>query len=116
VEGGLSPGATSVKIANIESKFLPLDALKHFMSQTLPPASFTTLIQMLATQTMVALGKIPIPGQSETKIELAAAKHFIDLLEVLEPKTKGNLTGEELILLNNVTHELRMAYIAASKA
>jgi Domain of unknown function (DUF1844) len=85
------------------------------MSQELPPATITSLIQMLATQTMVALGKIPIPGQPEGKVELGAAKHFIDLLEVLEAKTKGNLSAEEMVLLNNVTHELRMAFVAAKK-
>jgi beta-lactamase superfamily II metal-dependent hydrolase len=82
------------------------------MSQELPPASITSLVQMLATQTMVALGKIPIPGQAEPKKELAAARHFIELLDVLVAKTKGNLTSDEASLLERVAHELRLAYVA----
>ena len=85
------------------------------MSQTIPPASFSTLVQMLATQAMAALGKVPLPGQTEMKSDLAVAKHFIDLLGVLEEKTQGQLTVEEAGLLGAVAHELRIVYVAETK-
>jgi len=79
-------------------------------SQEIPPASFSMLVSSLATQAMVALGRVPIEGKLIKQIELA--KHHIDLLSVIEEKTKGNLTTEEESMLTNVLHELRMDYVA----
>jgi uncharacterized membrane protein len=84
------------------------------MSQTIPPASFTTLVQMLATQALAAMGKVNVPGQ-DIKPDFNAAKHFIDLITVLEEKSKGNLTDDEQQLLNMAAHELRMAYVLEKK-
>lgn len=85
------------------------------MSQKLPPPSFTMLVQMLATQAMAAMGKVPIPGQEAMPPNYEAAKHFIDLLSILEEKTKGNITSDEVGLLAAVTHELRLTYVNEKK-
>jgi hypothetical protein len=82
----------------------------------LPPASFPILVTMLATQAMVALGVLHDPSQGEPKAEPDLAKHFIDLLGMLEAKTKGNLSAEENSLLSQTLHELRMMYVALTKA
>jgi len=80
----------------------------------LPAASFAALLQMLSTQAIAALGMIPGPdGQSH--VELPVARHFIDLLAVLETKCQGNLTADEAAFLEGTLHELRMAYVAASR-
>jgi len=79
----------------------------------LPPASFFTLLQMLSTQSIVALGLIPTP-RGETTVQLPVAKHFIDLLTILEQKCKGNLSADEQRFLDGTLHELRMAYVAAT--
>jgi hypothetical protein len=79
-----------------------------------PPASLQSLISMLATQAMVALGQIPLPG-SEGEIDLEQAQHFIDTLAVLEQKTAGNCTPAEAQILKNLLHDLRLAYIAVQK-
>lgn len=84
--------------------------------ETAPPASLTMLIHMLATQAMVAMGQMKIPGQPDIKTDLNAAKHFIDLIGVVEEKTKGNTTKDEESLLNVVGHQLRMAYVEATKS
>ncbi len=80
----------------------------------LPEASFITLLQMLSTQSIVALGLIPGPD-GKPHVELPVARHFIDLLAVVEAKTKGNLSTPEAEFLEGTLHELRMAYIAVSK-
>ena len=80
----------------------------------LPEASFITLLQMLSTQSIVALGLIPGPD-GKPHVELPVARHFIDLLAVVESKTKGNLSTPEAEFLEGTLHELRMAYIAVSK-
>src|SRR4051794_13794623 len=90
---------------------------RQCMSDTtkLPSANISVLVQLLASQAMLAMGKIQVPGQPELKVDLAAAKHFVDLLGVLEEKTKGNLTPDESAMLNSVAHELRMVYVAEKK-
>lgn len=80
--------------------------------EDIPPASFQLLVTMLATQTLAALGMIHDPSQGEPHVEPKIAQHFIDLLGMLETKTKGNLSAEENSLLNQTLHELRMLYVA----
>lgn len=81
----------------------------------LPPANLPVLVQLLASQAMLAMGKIQVPGQPELKADLDAAKHFVDLLGVLEEKTKGNLSPAEASMMAAVAHELRMIYVAERK-
>ena len=59
----------------------------------LPPASFATLVQSLMTQAMLYLGEVPTA--SGPVLNLDMAKHQIDLLTLLEDKTRNNLTEEE---------------------
>jgi hypothetical protein len=80
----------------------------------LPPASMTTLVTMLSTQAMVSLGLFPEPGADEPRQRLPLARHFIDLLGVIESKTRGNLSAEESQLLDGTLHELRMAFVHMS--
>jgi hypothetical protein len=80
----------------------------------LPPPSFPLLVSSLATQTLMAMGQIPDPD-GKMVAQLDHAKHTIDMLAMLETKTKGNLTSEEEAMLDQVLHELRMAYVAISK-
>lgn len=78
-----------------------------------PPASFVELVNLLAVQAAVGLGGYQGPGGERIPPNAAAAKHHIDLLEVLESKTKGNLDDEERQILGAVLHELRMQYVQA---
>ncbi|HVW37318.1 MAG TPA: DUF1844 domain-containing protein [Pirellulales bacterium] len=82
---------------------------------TLPPATLPVLITTLATQALAMLGQIPLPGSDKPEVHLDEAKHFIDLLEMLEQKTAGNRTPEESQLLDNVLHELRMSFVTLKK-
>lgn len=76
----------------------------------LPPASFSTLVQSLVTQVYFYLGEL-VPRGGQPVIDLDSAKHNIDLLGVLEEKTKGNLTPEETRLLETALYELRMRFV-----
>lgn len=80
-----------------------------------PPADFAGLVMMLSTQAMVGMGVIPIPGQDQPVQNLAMAKYFIDLLTVLEEKTKNKLDRQENNLLIETLHQLRLAYVEAGK-
>ena len=77
----------------------------------LPEGNFAALISMLATQALFAMGLLQIKGQEERKPDLELAKYNIDMLQVLEDKTKGNFTKEEEAVLSNTLSELRMGYV-----
>jgi len=81
----------------------------------LPKATFESLVGMYSTQAMVALGVIPNPISGEAEPQLELAMHFIDLLGVVEEKTKGNLTNDEENLLSTTLHQLRMGFVEISK-
>ncbi len=74
-------------------------------------ASFVELINVLAMQAAISLGGYQGPGGERIPPNPIAAKHHIDLLEVLEKKTAGNLTEEEKRLMDGVLYELRLQYV-----
>jgi hypothetical protein len=76
-----------------------------------PPATLEFLITTLATQAMMSLGQMVNPISGKADLRLPEAKHFIDMLTVLEEKTAGNRTPDESALLDGFLHELRMAYV-----
>lgn len=87
-------------------------------AQTLPPpppASLTFLITTLATQAMAALGQIPGDDGKPLPVNLEYARHFIDLIDVLDDKTQGNLDEEEQQALQNTLHQLRMMFVSTSQ-
>jgi hypothetical protein len=70
----------------------------------------------LAAQVQMALGLFEDPVQKKTIVEMDAAKQGIDLLEMLEEKTRGNLDDEEKALLSNLLTQLRLLYVEVAKA
>lgn len=76
-----------------------------------PPATFDVLVSMLFTQAMATLGHLPNPATGKAEVNKPYAKHYIDTLEMLDDKTKGNLTEEESKILSDALHALRMAYV-----
>ena len=84
-------------------------------SPRLPEASFLSLANMLAVEAAMHLGLIQSPGEEPPPADLEAARHLIDMLGVLQAKTRGNLTGEEDNLLENILADLRIQFVAISK-
>lgn len=81
-----------------------------------PGANFETLVSTIIHQALFALGAIPDPRTGQRVQHLDLARHQIDMLTVLEDKTKGNLTKEEEELLKTATYELRTRYIQIAGA
>ncbi len=79
-------------------------------------ASFLQFIGGFAFQTLVHLGKTPNPMTGAAGVDLPNAKYSIDLLGILQEKTKGNLTPEEDAQLASMLRDLRMEFVNASKA
>ncbi|MBM4044928.1 MAG: DUF1844 domain-containing protein [Planctomycetes bacterium] len=78
----------------------------------LPQPSFNLMVSGFATQALVALGEIQHPS-GHTAQDLEMAKYSIDCLQVLEDKTKGNLTDGERKFLEATLYDLRMRYVRA---
>jgi hypothetical protein len=76
----------------------------------LPPPSFDFLVLSLRMQAEAQLRE-PKEGDSESAPDLRLARHFIDLLAMLQEKTRGNLSLEEQRLLDNTVTELRFRYL-----
>jgi hypothetical protein len=83
--------------------------------QALPALDFSTFVLSLASTAMVHLGQLPRPEGEAVQRDLPAAKQAIDMLNMLEEKTRGNLDDSEQKLLRSVLYDLRVAYVDASK-
>ena len=79
----------------------------------IPPASFDLLVMTHASQAMLAMGFMPDPTTGEIVKNPKLAGHHVDMLGILEEKTKGNLTEAEAAMLENSLHQLRMAFVQA---
>ncbi len=77
----------------------------------MPPATFEFLVHTLFTQALMAFGRIPNPITNKAIKNVATAKHFLDTLDMLDEKTRGNLTSDERKLLEEVQHQLRTLYV-----
>ncbi len=80
---------------------------------TFPKGDFLTLVSMIVTQTLFALGLIKMEGESDEggAINLELARFNIEMLDSLVEKTKGNLSDDEKKMLESSLNELRMAYV-----
>jgi hypothetical protein len=81
----------------------------------IPPASFEVLITTFAVPALTAMGKIPDPVQGHPVVRPDLAKHYIDMLSLIEEKTKGNLTKDEAGMLDDLLHQLRMTFVTTRK-
>lgn len=82
----------------------------------LGPVDFSTHVLSLASSAMVALGEIPAPGDEQTTpVDLETAKHLIDVLAMLEVKTKGNLDEAEQKVLASLVYDLRVKFVDARR-
>ena len=76
---------------------------------------FIEFVMMQAQQAALFLGKMPHPATGETSVHLDAAQMFIDHLELLREKTRGNLSKEENEILNGIISELQITFVQVSK-
>ena len=97
-----------------------MNAAQPSASQPLPlsaeetaSALFAHLVMQQSNMALMLLGKVPNPESGQPLRDLEAAKLFIDLLEMLEAKTMGNLSKEETTLLKQTLMNLHLAYVEA---
>ena len=83
--------------------------------EKLPVIDFSTFIFSLNSSALVHLGVIADPTTGQTSQNLVVAKQTIDILGMLEEKTRGNLDEEESNLLTHMLHDLRLQYVKQKK-
>jgi hypothetical protein len=105
-EGEPEPGADE-KIGDREGRWSENDLLYEF--------GFSTFILSLSTSALVHLGELPDPITNSKEVNLQLAKQTISIIEMLKEKTKGNLTGEESSLLDDVLYDVRLKYLNQAK-
>lgn len=77
------------------------------------PTDFASFLLSLGSSTLVHLGELEHPEHPGTSKNLHLAKQSLDILAMLQDKTRGNLNGEESKLLEQLLYELRLKYVAA---
>jgi hypothetical protein len=74
------------------------------------------MVGLFGSQAMIALGKLANPATGKAEKNMAAARLFIDTLEMLEKKTKGNLNADETKVMHATLTDLRLMYVEESKS
>lgn len=82
---------------------------------TLPTVDFHTFVLSLGSSALLHLGELEHPEVGAPQIDLPLAKHTIDILVMLEEKTRGNLTPAEEKLIGSLLYDLRLRYVEAQK-
>ena len=80
-----------------------------------PEINFSTFIFSLNTSALLHLGEIPDPATGKQQEDLAMAKQTIDLIAMLQEKTKGNLAPDEENLVKHILYDLRLRYVQKAK-
>lgn len=80
------------------------------------PASFLNFLMSLASNAASALGMMEHPVTHQREVDLELGKHWIDVLGMLQKKTKGNLSKQEEQMLESLLADLRMQYVSLSNA
>lgn len=84
-------------------------------SMPIPPADFSFLVYSLTTQAQIQLGLLRIDENEPPSANLPIARHTIDMLGMLQEKTRGNLDLQEKLLLENTLTDLRYRYVQATQ-
>jgi len=98
-----------------ESEQLSEKQVDELENVEFPEASFDMLLMQHHTQAMLAMGMIPDPATGQVIKNKSAAKFHIDMLGIIQERTKGNLNQGEEEALNGVLHNLRMMFVEVSK-
>ena len=106
-----APGQEAKQTGEEQAQFRTEPASEHGRELT-----FATFIVSLSTQALMLLGEIPDPVTNQKSTDLPAAQQLIDILGVLQEKTRGNLDRDETGLLDSILFDLRMKYVEVARA
>lgn len=107
---GAAPAASPIASAS-QGQPAPPSAAAAAAADEAPQARFDLFVSGLAMEALIALGDMAHPVTRKQSLNLPNAKYLIDLLGLLEEKTKGNLSVDEERLLKDALYQLRMRYL-----
>lgn len=108
--------------SNAQAGRSPLDEAYEDSDDQIPipgaedPASFLNFLMSIASNAAASLGMMEHPVTGERGVDLQLAKHWIDVLGMLEKKTRGNLTPQEHQIFEGLLSDLRMQYVSLTNA
>jgi hypothetical protein len=91
------------------------ETIKKPEDAPLPEINFSTFIFSLNTSALLHLGEVPDPTTGKQQEDLPMATQTIDLIAMLEEKTRGNLTQDEENLMKHILYDLRLRYVQKTK-
>jgi hypothetical protein len=94
---------------------LVIDAAHDDSEDLLPHVDFSTFVLSLSHSALMHLGQAPNPETGQVERNLPLARQTIDLIGMLDEKTKGNLSGEEERLIGQILFDLRLRFVELSK-
>jgi hypothetical protein len=83
--------------------------------EAVPEITFATFVVGLSTEALVHLGELPDPHSEQSAADLPAAQQLIDIIAMLEDKTRGNLDRDEQAMLESILFDLRMKYVERAR-
>ena len=115
-QGGRPAGPTSAQQRAGAEAFEAAKATGNGQDPELPDIEFQTFVLSFFSSALVHLGDAPAPGSGQSvEVNLPMARQTIDLLALLQEKTKGNLSAEEERTLDQVLYDLRMRYVEVAR-
>ena len=115
MEQGQSDNSKSTSSAKVKGEDRKPGTPKSQQEGSSPEIDFSSFIMSFATQALMQLGEISPPPGMEIPKDVNAAKQTIDILSMLQIKTKGNLDPREDSLMEEILHNLRITYVKVSK-
>lgn len=112
--GDSGPDAAELEASNAAFQKAKAEA-EQAGEGNLPGIDFSTFVLSLSHSALVHLGDAPDPGGATVEKSLPMARQTIDLLALLQEKTRGNLTGQEEHILDQALYDLRMRFVEVSK-
>ena len=112
---GSSPSGPSPTTAATDPPAENADAATAPTQGDVKPVDFHTFILSLGSSALLHLGELDRPDGSESRPDLRMAKHTIDIIAMLQEKTKGNLTPPEDRLMESLIFDLRLRYVELRK-
>lgn len=110
------PAPTEVEWSAALEEDLDQEPTPEEVAAARDPASFLNFLMSIASNAASALGMMEHPVTHERGVDLELGKHWIDVLGMLQKKTKGNLTGQEHQMLESLLSDLRMQFVSLSNA
>ena len=101
--------------ARVEEPAAPAAKPAQAAASEIPTVDFHTFVLSLGSSALMNLGELERPGAGGAAKDLPMAKHTIDILAMLQDKTRGNLTADEDKLLDSLLYDLRLRFVEASK-